>query len=356
MSDRGEAYGSAILETQSAIIPARQQGRVLANGIRITGVCWFGCGDEASGNIGNKKYPKFACGPCTQSLRALNNQCRADPEVRAYWDNIKKKEESIFRRRVMSARVRPPGSGTGVDSSHARDSDIAKFVQDIETEMTVVNRLPVMWMLEDEYVAYHVSNKRKSEADAQAMWDAAKDNPDIRSQGTGSNKRVAVPGVPVTEAHHGQRYRRSVASSSAIESDSAMTVANQRLAFQAQAVDFQSDFGMVGGGVFRRGATAGNTPVMASTEDMAAMPSPAMTLADIQMCQLSAPASLPPPSSSADDMAHTPRKQRTASLFVQCLMRKTVDVVSKSCPAHVGHLGCTAARGIGHVVILCQAF
>ena len=313
MSELGGAPSSAMpSDAGHAIMPSPPAGRVLANGVRVTGMCWFGCGDEATGNVGNKKYPKFACGPCTQSLRSLNNQCRLDRAVKAYWENIKSREESAFRRRVIMSRVCPPGSAIGVADARTRESEIAQYVQSVETEMSVINRIPVMWMLEDEYVSYHITHKRKTEEEAQAMWDAAKDNPEIRSQGTGSNRRIAVPGVPVTEALHGQRYRRAVQSSPAIDTDSAMQTANNRLAFRNQVVDFQRDFNMVGGDVFRRGAAAGSVPVMAPGDDPTAAPDIRMTLNDVHAGQLCAPATPSVTATGAQPKATTPRTQRTA--------------------------------------------
>ena len=298
-----------ISDSASAIITANAHGRLLANGVRVIGYCWFECGDVATGNIGNKRYPKFACGPCTQALRALNLQCRGDPAMKAYWTNIRDNEQTLYKRKVISARVRPPGSASaGVSDKAAQNAAISEYVQSVDTEMTVNTRIPVYWMLEDEYVGYHVSKKAKTKDEAQAMWDAAKDNPDIRSSGSGASKRVAVLGIVSTEASQGQAYRRKVNTSSAMETEAARDTANQRLLFKQQNVDFERDFGSVGGSVFRRGAHSGMMPQLEYTTDQAS-PELFISLRDLKSNQLQ-PAPAPVDMETAPAEANTPRTQR----------------------------------------------
>ena len=101
-----------------------------------------------------------------------------------------------------------------------------------------------------------------SNQDAQSAWDMAVDNPDLYKIGEGSNKRVAVHGIPTIEGVRSKGFQREVAHASELGNQGLMDTALARLDFAAQGVYVGRDFGGVMGEAFRPGSALGSSSVM----------------------------------------------------------------------------------------------
>ncbi len=285
--------------------------RVTANGLVITGHCWFECGAPATSNVGSTSYPKFACAPCMMSNRALNQQCRHPAMERAKqeWNDMKRRDESTYKHKVRSCRVRESPGMPGVASATERGTVIARYHQAVETYLEVNLDIPVMWMDQADYI-YHQTCRGKSKEEAMEMWRPCDADPDISSIGQGDKKRVAVQGMPVTHGIHGKRQRRSVDSESGLLSQSDIVTAGQRLGFANQGVTLAENFAEVGGHVFRRGASAASGT---STDMVLPEPQPVnVTYSDIRTSGLQPVTEQIPASQPVRAEELTPRRARTA--------------------------------------------
>ena len=70
-----------------------------------------------------------------------------------------------------------------------------------------------------------------SNQDAQIAWDMALENPDLYKIGEGSNKRVAVHGIPTVEGVRSKGFQREVGSE--LGTQGLMVTALARLEFAA---------------------------------------------------------------------------------------------------------------------------
>ena len=76
-----------------------------------------------------------------------------------------------------------------------------------------------------------------SNQDAQSAWGMAVDNPDLLKTGEGSNKRVAVHGIPTIEGVRSKAFQREVGHESGLGSQGLVDMALAMLDFAAQGVD-----------------------------------------------------------------------------------------------------------------------
>ena len=75
--------------------------RVTDNGVAISGLCWFECGQAATQNQGTVRYPKLVCGPCRSANRALVSQIteagKVNPDVKAAYHKMVKLNPNQFK-------------------------------------------------------------------------------------------------------------------------------------------------------------------------------------------------------------------------------------------------------------------
>ena len=88
------------------------------------------------------------------------------------------------------------------------------------------------------------------------------DNPDLFKTSEGSNKSVAVHGIPAIEGVRSKAYKREVGHASDLGNQGFMDTAFASLDFAAQGVDMGRDFSGVMGEAFRPGSALGSSSVM----------------------------------------------------------------------------------------------
>ena len=110
---------------------------VTDNGVVITGLCWFECGQPATQNMGTARYPKLVCGPCQACVRAMRTQVNAaeDPEVKKSWNKTARTDPDKYKHMVRSARIATSSDMPGVSTLAARDAQLASYKQKIVTEV-----------------------------------------------------------------------------------------------------------------------------------------------------------------------------------------------------------------------------
>ena len=170
---------------------------------------------------------------------------------------------------------------------------------------------------------YDISNQ-----DAQSSWDTAMDNPDFHKVGEGSNKRVAVHGVPTIEGVRSKAFQREVGHSSDLGSQGLMDTALARLDFAAQCVDMGRDFGGVMGEAFRPGSALGSSSVMGGDGGQTGVMLTADQISAMPL-RMSAPSpSTPaPPPADLKPMNMSPRAARIGGLCLmfRLLMSRSAD-------------------------------
>lgn len=110
---------------------------VTDNGVVITGLCWFECGQPATQNMGTARYPKLVCGPCQACVRAMRTQVNAaeDPEVKKSWNKMARTDPDKYKHMICSARIATSSDMPGVSTLAARDAQLASYKQKIVTEV-----------------------------------------------------------------------------------------------------------------------------------------------------------------------------------------------------------------------------
>ena len=113
--------------------------RVTDNGVAISGLCWFECGQAATQNQGTVRYPKLVCGPCRSANRALSNQIKeasvANPDVKTTYHKMVKLSPNQFKNMIRSARIATASDMPGVSTLAARDAQLSLYKQRILTEV-----------------------------------------------------------------------------------------------------------------------------------------------------------------------------------------------------------------------------
>jgi hypothetical protein len=109
--------------------------------------CCFGCGPLFSiasemTNIANSAYPKYSCHPCANARRCIENQCRKDPQMRDYLNQLKQRQPEEWKLRVRQCRVVLPGQkGPGLASVAQRREKILNWTEEIEVWVGMQDRM-----------------------------------------------------------------------------------------------------------------------------------------------------------------------------------------------------------------------
>ena len=86
--------------------------RVTDNGVAISGLCWFECGQAATQNQGTVRYPKLVCGPCRSANRAMASQIaeagKLNPDVKSQYQKMVRLEPAKFKMMIRSSRIPDP--------------------------------------------------------------------------------------------------------------------------------------------------------------------------------------------------------------------------------------------------------
>ena len=110
--------------------------RVTDNGVAISGLCWFECGQAATQNQGTVRYPKLVCGPCRSANRVLANQIteasKVNPEVKTHYHKMVKLDPAKFKTMIRSSRIATAADMPGVST---RDAQLSLYKQRILTEV-----------------------------------------------------------------------------------------------------------------------------------------------------------------------------------------------------------------------------
>jgi hypothetical protein len=113
--------------------------RVTDNGVAITGLCWFECGQLATQNQGTVKYPKLVCGPCRSANRALVSQIteagKENPGVKVAYHKMVKLNPQQYKNMIRSSRIATASDMPGVSTLAARDAQLSLYKQRILTQV-----------------------------------------------------------------------------------------------------------------------------------------------------------------------------------------------------------------------------
>ena len=220
--------------------------------------CWFECGTtEHLQNMGNARSPRWVCGPCNGSRRCLDSQARATAASRSALNDLKRNQQSLYKRKVRSARIVPasvdaPGTPGAVTSRGERREALATFTASVSASASVSDIGTILWMDEIEWIA-HKKERGADDPTAKAMWDRASVSyPPHCRRGNGKSLRLAVLGIPRTEGVLSRGIKRSLDAIQELEGEEAISAAGRMVSVTALGRAFHDkEFGEVGGDVFR---------------------------------------------------------------------------------------------------------
>ncbi len=249
-------------------------------------VCWFGCGEGVHlQNIGNRRSARYVCGPCLGAKRAIEGQARRDPALRQALQELKTENLSLFKAKVVAARVTPdtarPGE-SGLGNRSQRREAVAEFLGSIEVAARVEEEEAVIWPDEPEYIA-HMKNVRNMAAEQAAdAWRRDAADPDVKKRGSGSSLRVAVGLPPVTHARHTKSLKRTVQASAGISTQQQMDLAARRCRLDIRSSD--RELSGLAGGVFKAGAASvgGAASAVSASVELHTLPGVDIELTDLQ--------------------------------------------------------------------------
>ncbi|MCP4245228.1 MAG: hypothetical protein GY772_32225, partial [bacterium] len=180
----------------------------------------------------------------------------------------------------------------------------------VEQSVTVETDVTVLWPDQREYVAYMVSHKGITATEAEACWTKDLQNPVIQKRGVGEGLRVAVQGIPITTARSARTVKRAIVTTSAIEHESDLDIANKRLCHSGIAVNpSDSAFEEVGGGALRIGAVSlGPSALSAASTGLAIEPPPTAQRPAVSMSDLKTTAQTQGPPTEAAATSPQPEK------------------------------------------------
>ena len=120
---------------------------VSATGVAIQGSCWFECGQPATQNMGNSRYPKLVCGPCRACSRAMSNQINGsgNAEVKKTFHGMVRNNPSAYKSWVRSARIATTSDMPGVNTLAQRESMLSRYTQRIVSEVRRYRVLDVVY-------------------------------------------------------------------------------------------------------------------------------------------------------------------------------------------------------------------
>ena len=241
----------------TAVVPVDLGSRAMASGTGMSGswtACWFECNTAGQTyNIGNMRCPKFACGLCNSSRKALDTQARCNKQLKLVVDDWKANKQGEYKFRVRMGRVDPQATNGQPNSIHERSALLVEFSSHLEIEASVEDNSTALWCLEAEYISYKVMWHRRSEAQAEADWKKDFNNPDIQKR---SGPRIPIMGIPTTQGKIRRSVRRCIQANAYIADAEQFGTAMSRMNIQALP-NLASGFGDVGGGVFKAGAVSG---------------------------------------------------------------------------------------------------
>ncbi|MCP4243623.1 MAG: hypothetical protein GY772_23975 [bacterium] len=218
----------------------------------------------------------------------MDTAVRGNSEQARLLADLKANRQGEYKARVRAARIDPTARGAGtVDLGHRR-SVIADLLSSVEQSVTVETDVTVLWPDHREYVSYMVSHKGITVTEAEACWTKDLQNPVIQKRGVGEGLRVAVQGIPITTARSARTVKRAIVTTSAIEHESDLDIANKRLCHSGIAVNpSDSAFEEVGGAALRIGAVSlGPSAYAAASTGLAIEPPPTAQRPAVSMSDL----------------------------------------------------------------------
>ena len=128
--------------------------------------CWMECGvTEALLNIGNTRSPKWICGACNSSRKAIDKQAKdTTAENRKALDNLKKNLDN-YKATVRDNRLEVvvteghhhSARSLQVQRAQQIDKCLVSYVTTAEVVNGVSMNQDVLWMDQLEYIAFHLS-------------------------------------------------------------------------------------------------------------------------------------------------------------------------------------------------------
>ncbi len=219
--------------------------------------CWFECGQTAGlYNIGNTRAVKLVCGLCNSSRKALDYQARADKHLRLVLDDLKKNRQATYKQKVRAGRI-IPDSAEHPHSAGERAAMLAEYSQEVQIQSTVSDASEVLWPNRVEYCAYREFWHKLSPEQANAEFEKALRNPDIKVRGTDADPRVPLTGVPRTQGSVSRSFSRRMNVYTGITNQGQLDVAGSRMNLASLPSMSTGMYNDVGGGNFLPGAASG---------------------------------------------------------------------------------------------------
>lgn len=140
----------------------------------VTGVkCWMECGTvEHLTNVGNGRSPKWLCGPCNSSRKALDRQAKdstANKNLLVTLKNNQCEYKATVRKNRLEEHIKVGQGNSALARSLIleRAKHIAhSFQATAEAVNEVAFVTDVLWMTMPEYIAHHVYTKGMTREEA----------------------------------------------------------------------------------------------------------------------------------------------------------------------------------------------
>lgn len=196
----------------------------------FSAVCWFECGTTTGLiNMGNARSPKMVCNPCVRAKRGLDTSCRGNDGACALLKDMKANKQSDYKAKVRSCRIDPTHGGLK-DAGEQREH-LSQFSSEVKKSISTTNKIPVLWLLENEWVAHHKFAKNMSDEDAILSWTVAEAKPvsEVPRKGEGVNLRLGCLGILSTSMDDHEEVSKTISKRASISGGEQMDRACKKL-------------------------------------------------------------------------------------------------------------------------------
>ena len=224
------------------------------------GFCYFDCGPARPSCQLTRTSAKglWMCNPCNNARKALEAAARKDPASKKEMDRLKHEDAEGWRSRVRSVRIAEGPGALGVSSAEARRGAIAQSVTSMSQAAGFEDRVATYWLTQKRFICYQMMWEGATREEANALWEASKNNADISRTGQGDAIEVAVSGPPTTIAYRRRELERRVGHARALGSAGQLREALEELGQTGASAGqlLGASFGGMGGS-FVPGAAVG---------------------------------------------------------------------------------------------------
>ena len=309
----------------------------------LGGQCWFECGTTIGLlNIGNARSVRMVCGPCNGARRVLDGQSRGNPAVRAKLNDLKKNQQSEYKRKVRCARIVPAhlaiadGSVDQVTTRGERREVLGTLTSSVEASISVADKDGVMWPDVGQWCYLKRTRENLTDDEALAQWRQAEATyPAHCRRGSGAGLRLAYQDIPRTDGIQARGIKRSLSAMSSVDNQAEFEAAARMISTAGIGRSLtDADFAEVGGAAFRPNSALSGDSVM--TQQSALLQPRGMADISLSFSELSAnPAGSAAGAGAPRPLAQTPSdppppvaSARTDSTCCHCRYLEDVELAT----------------------------